>query len=340
MFDLDEVLGRAELKDRIADLEDELEHMERRYEAEADRRSDAVTARQEAEAEVNRLEDRIAQLEGELERVESDDAGIEVRRREQLRGGRLETVLERLQSVRTDSEGALTAILGGDDDRETLEDLGVEDVLSERTALLEDASPCVCCLDDAGLVSVALEPPVLPSAHDSGWHDRFRLEREWFLPTGRYAIALVRTDLFALGIYHGNERLEYHGFESDVKGSHSKGGFSQARFERIRNEQIDTHLDRCDEALAKHIGSRLEQADGGGRQTSTVANGAGAGGGDDENSGIERLFLVGQRGVVDTLADEIDLEPAATAAVDATGDPKPALEDAVHSFWTTELHVL
>ncbi|NGM68603.1 hypothetical protein G6M89_06200 [Natronolimnobius sp. AArcel1] len=338
MFDLDELLGRAALKERIDELEDELEHMESRYEAEADRRSEAATARQDAEAQVNRLEDRIAQLEGELDRVEGDDTSLEVRRREQLRGGRLEHVLDRLESVRTDSEGALTAVLDGDDTRETLEQVGADEILGERVTLLEDVSPCVCCLDDAGLVSVALEPPAMPSDHETGWNDRFTLEREWFLPTGRYAIALVRTDLFALGIYDGDERLEYHGFESDVKGSHSKGGFSQARFERIRNEQIDSHLDRCEEALAEHVEPALEPA---GRRTgSETSSATTAGDGAGETAGLDRLFLVGQRGVVDTLAEEIDLEPAATAAVDATGSPKSALEDAVHSFWTTDLHVI
>lgn len=321
MFDLDELLGRAELKKRIDELEEETQRLENRYEAEAERRAEATTARQEAEERVNRLEDRIAQLEGELDRRDEDEIGLEFRRREQLRGARLEAVLNRLQSFRTDAEGALTAVLEDDDgvrddlgsDRE-----GLEDALGDRVALLEDAAPCLCCVDDAGLVSVALEPPVLPTdgEFEPGWDDRFRLEREWFLPTDRYALALVRTDLFALGIYEGDERVDYRGFESDVKGNHSKGGFSQARFERIRNEQIDDHLDRCRDALRERVGAN------------------------DATVGVDRLFLVGQRGVVDTLVDESDLEPDATAAVDATGDPKPALEDAFRSFWTTELSVL
>ncbi|GAB3667411.1 Vms1/Ankzf1 family peptidyl-tRNA hydrolase [Halopiger thermotolerans] len=323
MFDLDELLGRAELKERIDELEDETERLRERYEAESERRADAARARQEAEEEINRLEDRIAQLEGELERTETGDGGLDVavRRRERLRGRRLEAVLDRLESFRTDAEGALTTVIGADADRDDL-DGDLADLLGERTALLADAAPCVCCVDDAGIVSVALEPPVLPDDSEVGWRDRFALEREWFLPTGRHALALVRTDLFALGIYEGDERVDYRGFESDVKGSHSKGGFSQARFERLRNEQIDEHLDRCREALEEYVGAG--SADGAGE------------------AAVDRLFLVGQRGVVDALVDESGpgLEPDATAAVDATGDPKSALEDAHHSFWTTELTVL
>ncbi|APX97115.1 Vms1/Ankzf1 family peptidyl-tRNA hydrolase [Natronorubrum daqingense] len=309
---LDELLGRASLKDRIDDLEEENDRLEKRYEAESERRAEATTARQDAEERVNRLEDRIAQLEGELERVDDSGQSLSLRRRERLRGTRLEDVFSRLASFRTAPEGAMTAVLEADDE---LEDLGdefgddLEDVLGDRRGLVADAAPCVLCVDDAGLVAVTLEPPVLPeSTPKLEWDDRFALEREWFLPTGEYALALLRADLFALGVYDGGERVDYQGFESDVKGNHSKGGFSQARFERIRNDQIDDHLERCERALADHD--------------------------------VERLFVVGQRGVIDTLVSESDLEPTGTAAVDATGSPKSALEDAHHSFWTTDLRVL
>jgi peptide subunit release factor 1 (eRF1) len=302
---LDELLGRADLKERIDELEEETERLRKRYEAESERRADAVTARQEAEEQQNRLEDRIAQLEGELERVEADDGGPTVRRRVDLRGARLEDVLERLRSIRTAPEGALTASLEGEIPDSVREDLS--DVFGERVALLEDAAPCVCCVDDAGLVSVALESPVQPALEPT-WNDRFDLERRWFLPTGRHALALVRADLFALGTYEDDERVDYRGFESDVKGNHSKGGFSQARFERIRDDQIDDHLERCRDALA--------------------------------DADADRLFVVGQRGVVDALVEEGGLEPAATAAVDATGNPKSALEDAYRSFWTTTMTVI
>ncbi|MCU4740842.1 Vms1/Ankzf1 family peptidyl-tRNA hydrolase [Natronoglomus mannanivorans] len=325
---IDRLLGRASLKARIDELEDENERLQKRFEAESERRSDAVTARQEAEERQNRLEDRIAQLEGELERLE-DDGGVdlEYRRRERLRGERLEAVLDRLSSFRTGPEGALTATVGtsaggservrngngngesGGEDAHGVPE-PVADALGDRAALAGDAAPCLVCVDDASLVSVALEGPLVP-ALEPAWNDRFDLEAEWFQPSGTYALALVRADLFAIGVYEGRDRVDYRGFESDVKGSHSKGGFSQARFERIRDGQIDDHLERCRETIA------------------------------DVRRGVDGdvpLYLAGQRGAVDAVAEEVDAD--ATAAVDATGDPKPALEDAYHSFFTVELSVL
>jgi peptide subunit release factor 1 (eRF1) len=292
---LDELLGRASLKERIADLEAERDSLAEQLEAESERRSDAATARQEAEREVNRLEDRVAELEDRVERLQDEDGDLDVRAVEACRGGRLAEVLDRLTSVETEPEGALTAVL----DEEVPD--AVREAFGGRAPLVERATPCVALTDDAGVVSAGLTAPTGPEPRVE-WGDRFDLDRSWFEPSGEYALALVRSDLFALGEYDGRERLDVEGFESDVKGDHSKGGFSQGRFERRRDAQIEEHLDRCREALT--------------------------------DRDAERLYVVGE----DTLLGEFDAD--ATAAVDATGKPEEALEDAFQQFWTVRLYAL
>ncbi|NHN47033.1 hypothetical protein G9464_05405 [Halostella sp. JP-L12] len=296
---LDELLGRAALKDRIDELEAEKESLERQLEAESERRADAASARQDAEERVNRLEDRIAELEDRVERAggDADGDGLDFSGVDKVRGDRLAEVLSRLDSVATDQEGALTAAV----DDEVPD--AVREAVGDRAALVDRAAPCVVCADDAGLVSVALDPPVAPEPFAT-WGDGFRLDREWFLPTGEFALALVRADLFALGEYDGRERVATTTFESDVKSKHSKGGFSQARFERLRDEQIADHLDRCRAALA--------------------------------DRDADRLILAGDRRVI----DELDADATATAAVDATGDPEDALDEAFYDVWTTALYRL
>jgi len=295
---LDELLGRAALKERIAELEDEKAALESQLEAEQDRRADAASARQDAEERVNRLEDRIAQLEGDLERSGADETGPDFRGRETLRGARLGSVLDRLESLAADREGILTAMVA-----EGAVPDPVADAVGDRAGLVERAAPCLVVTDDAGLVSVALRPPVAPEPFVT-WSDAVELDRSWFEPTGRHAVALVRADLFAIGEYDGRELLDSHGFESQVKGNHSKGGFSQARFERIRDDQIEAHLARCREAI--------------------------------EDRDAERLYVVGGAGAVAEFAEDA----VATAAVDATGDPEDALSAAVREFWSVPLYRL
>jgi peptide subunit release factor 1 (eRF1) len=295
---LDELLGRAELKDRIEELEEQNHHLERQLEAEQERRSAAVSERQAAEERVNRLEDRIADLEGKVDRLDDEDgAGPRVRRREELTGDRLAEVLDRLESVATGPEGVLTAYVDGDVPGP------VRDAFGDRAGLVREATPCLAVGDDAGLCGVTLSVPDPPEPF-AAWDDGVRVEREWFEPTESYALALVRSDLFAMGEYEGRDRTGFVGFDSDLQAKHSKGGFSQARFERLRDEQIETHLDRCLEAL--------------------------------EERTADRLYVVGERTVLDEFASVAD----ATATVDATGDPEAALEDARHDFWTVRLRAI
>jgi peptide subunit release factor 1 (eRF1) len=291
---LDELLGRAELKARIEDLEEEKRHLERRAEAEEERRSEAVSERQAAEERNNRLEDRIAELEDRVERLQGEAGGPEFRGVEDLRGDRLSEVLARLRSVETGREGALTAMV--DDEPPAT----VEDAVGDRAALVRRAEPCLVCADDAGLVCVALDPPLAPAAFAT-WDAGFRLDEEWFRPTDGLAVALVRSDLFALGEYDGEEWRVVEAFESDVKGNHSKGGFSQRRFERLRDEQVAAHVERSLDAL-------------------------------DERD-PERLVCVGER----TVLGEFEARADRTATVDASGDPEDAFEEAVRELFTARL---
>ena len=294
---LDELLGRAELKARVEELEEENRHLRRRAEAEEERRAEAVSDKQAAEERVNRLDDRIAEMEGRLERLGDDADDPSYRGVADLRGRRLAEVLARLRSVETEPEGALTAMVSEGDPP-----AAVADVTGDRAPLVRRAAPCLVCADDAGLVCAALDPPLAPDPFVE-WGEGFRVEESWFRPTGRLTVALVRSDVFALGEYEDGERRDVETIESDVKGAHSKGGFSQARFQRRRDQQIDAHVERAREAITRRD--------------------------------PDRLVVLGERTVLGEFADLADV----TATVDATGDPETALEDAVEEFWTTRLYL-
>lgn len=296
---LDRLLGREELQERIEELEEERDRLQSQLTAEEDRRREAVSARQEAQERVNRLEDKIAELEDRMDRLqEGTDPDLTVRGRESIRGERLETVLDRLRSVRAGSEGALSAMVAGEPPAP------VRDAFGDRIGLVRRVEPALVYRDDAGLVSAALVPPLPPDPFHE-WADQFRIETGWFRPTGRFAFGLVRADTFALGVYEANERVDFDGFTSDVMDDHSKGGFSQARFERRRDEQVDAHLERCRDALTEHID-------------------------------VDRTILVGARGAVEQLADTADH----VAGSDATGSPEAALDDAFRDFWTVRMVLL
>ncbi|QGN06774.1 hypothetical protein Hrd1104_05340 [Halorhabdus sp. CBA1104] len=295
---LDKLLGRESLKTRIEALESEKEDLQQQLAAESDRRADAVTERQAAQRRVNELEDKVAQLQDRIERLQNTDRDLSVRHRERLQGERLTDVLDRLESIDAGPDRALTAFIGNG-----AVPAHVREAFGDRAPLIAEKSPCFALTDDAGVCSVALDPPITPMPFVE-WGSGFDIDRSLFEPTGEFTLALVRSDLFAMGEYRGRERVAFHGFDSDLGRNHSKGGFSQARFERLRDEQIDNHLDRCRAAL-------------------------------DERT-TDRLYVVGERSVLGDVAAEAN----ATAAVDATGDPEDALEDAFWDFWTTTLYAI
>jgi peptide subunit release factor 1 (eRF1) len=303
---LDSLLGRSALKDRIAEqearieeLEAERDRLDAKVESETERRKEAVTARQDAQHRANKLDDRVEQLEDLVDRLQAEETTLSFRRQTEVQGRTLAEILDRLDSIETSPQGALTAYVRDGHDLPA----ALREAFGERAALVSRAAPCLAVGDDEGLVAACLRPPVEPEPFTE-WGDGFRIDREWFLPRGRYTLALVRSDLFAMGTYQGDERTAFHGFDSDLKSQHSKGGFSQARFERLRDEQIDEHLDRCVAALDE-------------RET-------------------ERLYVVGERSVLGEFMHLADT----TATVDATGEPEDALRDAWESFWTVPFRTL
>ncbi|WP_435062572.1 Vms1/Ankzf1 family peptidyl-tRNA hydrolase [Halobaculum sp. EA56] len=299
---LDRLLGRKGLKERIEELEAERDDAVARMEAEEERRGEAARKRQEAEKRVNELETRVTELEDRLARAEeAGESAVEFRGVETLRPGRRDEVLARLESVETAPEGALSAFVadGGDVPGPVREALG------ERAPLVRRAAPTLVYADDAGLVSCALAPPLDPEPFHE-WGTGFRVEAGWFRPTGRFAFALARSDTFAVGVYEGDERVDLETVRTDVMDEHDKGGFSQARYERLREEQIDEHLGECEAVLA------------------------------ELPADLDRVVIVGESGVVKRLDEFADH----TAGSDATGKPEAALEEAFAEFWTARLRLI
>lgn len=300
---LDDLLGRTRLKRRIEELESEVESLEERLEAENRRRADAVTEKQEAERQINKLESKIDELEGRLEH-EGEESKLGFRRVETLVGDRLTRVLDLLDSVEASGETLSTAFVEAG--REP--DLELE---GEETALLrrvDSGRGYVAYVDDYGVVRVCVVPP-LPVEnqrviHGSGFH----VERTLFRPDGVHAVAAIRSDTYAGGVY-GDDRLAYSVVSSNVKGGHSKGGWSQGRFDRRREEQVERHVDEALESYRGMVG----------------------------DYDPEVVAVVGESNVAELFAEEIDAD--VTRAVDARGTGEEFLKDAYEKLWVARLYV-
>ncbi len=309
---IDSLLGRATLKERIQELEDENESLRNRLEAEEERRSDAVTQKQEAEREINRMEDRIHELEDRVERAESEEEdGHGFRRVESLRRDEIREALSLLLSVEGADESLLTEYVTPDGDLPNPEDYSSESLGLLRG--IDSETGLVVFTDDSRLISACLSPPLRVDDTRVVYGDTFEVDQSLFEPPERYVLGVVRAGGFSAGYYEGGDLVETEYVTTNVKSQHSKGGWSQSRFERIRDEQIDEHVERSVEALERLL--------------DTV-------GSDD---GL-LVAVVGHEALIDEVAQRTDTE-VFTKSSDARGEKKELLEDGRESLWSSRLYV-
>ena len=305
---LDDLLGRTALKERIQELEDDVESLEKRLSAEQSRRKDAVTEKQEADRRVNELEDKVEELRDRLERAEGDDDERSFRVARAIRGDELDDTVELLGSARSGEE-ALTTVSVAPDDRVP------DEFESGTTALLRRVDTdrgLVAFGDDAGVVRAALVPPIEVDETRVEHSGSFVFDRSLFELPRPFGVAVVRSDEYAGGVYDDG-RLGFSSLSSDIMQKHSKGGFSQSRFERGRDEQVEEHV----EEAARRFEETLSEHD------------------------AETVFVAGDARVVSRFADEISVDaPVEKRTADATGSGEDLLRRGYDSVRSARLYVV
>jgi hypothetical protein len=244
----------AELKLDIGVLQ---KKMDKSYETE--RR--AVAARQVAEENLNTAEVKVRTLEHELEvRTEeacSSQAGYRLVETLSLRKAK-DYVLA-LSSLRSPYADLLTAYLPPDHSisGEPYRHMPSGQIDPESAQLIQkigSSTGCVLFYDPGHMVNELVIPPF--PVENAEWQagESFNVT-----PLGRL---LDREDAALVIVAHAGESLagysrdsrtfdSYEIIRSNVKSKHSKGGFSQRRFERLREEEVVHHAQKVRSALVK-----------------------------------------------------------------------------------------
>lgn len=242
----DRLLGRGDDEEELRELRRRLEKTETKLEAaEAQRdkaekrRKKAASEKQEAQHRVNLLEDRVAGLESELAHLkerEGSDGGEGFSRVVTVD---MEHLLERLGSYSARSDDLVTLVSP---------DLSTEDVLDDLDGDLAAAKRFeqegVLYHDEAGVLSCVVKPPTLRTDPAIRYGDRFDTDPVDLTELRRnHVLCFVRSDESAVARFRDGELEEFRHLSADVKSKHTKGGFSQKRFERLREEQVKKHVE-------------------------------------------------------------------------------------------------
>lgn len=251
-----DLFGRKKLEDRILDLEAAL--------AKAEAERDDLTRT------VDKRDQKIRKLSGSLQeanlalkaavqkaaapnaspRFESGQDGPEDGKARPS-GRRLEPretarLMERLSAIRSAREDLLTAYLSGP----VPADAPLPARLKQAAAAVNSPRGLII-LHCPDLFSLLLVPPFPVDEGRFEENESFCLDplRE-ILETPVMLLCAHAGDSF-LGVALSSSSFEEEELvESPVIGKHSKGGWSQKRFERLRDEEIKNHADQVLEALA------------------------------------------------------------------------------------------
>ncbi len=245
----------TELKEEIEELEasikekdEEISRLESMLEAEKERRKKHTREKQKAQEKVNRLEDQLRNLESQ-EKNESKAQGESPKMRK-ISFNRALSMLEKLDSIESMDKDLVTVY--APTKIEDLEDeRGLKNSISKHQySEIEDRESFTAFLDqDTGNILLETRP---------FFSSRFEAE-EFF--DARELLDFIRSEKIWVLVSSGNTRIfkeENGDFEaiesvkSRVDREHSKGGFSQGRFERKRDEQIEKHIDQVKEQMKEY----------------------------------------------------------------------------------------
>jgi peptide subunit release factor 1 (eRF1) len=256
--------GQLELEiDRLNSLRSKLETDLKSARIQLEKREtlarQAVADRQEVEARLNQELVRTQTLSHELETIKNESQGkLEFRGLEKLSQSAFQAYLSKINSFRSSAEDLLTVYLPSGTHLSKVLNAKIRDRIEEKTLTLierlDSETGIVFFYDFHRMVCEAVAPPFPISS--SAWRlgDRFETSTlEEVLNKDYRMLALVLHAGESFIGFAPDARFFDTGelVRSSVKEKHSKGGFSQRRFERLREEDIAHHMDKVFETLDK-----------------------------------------------------------------------------------------
>jgi hypothetical protein len=242
-----------ELEETISELESEKESWKNRFESEKERRKELSRKKQEAEEELNRIKDKLRNNNQQEESTETEVlSGQEF---ETVSFGKARDILQKLDSIESDEKDLVTVY--APESVEELKDLrGLKNSISgEQFSNIDDLESFVAFLDqDIGNTVLKISPFfsskfVLEEFFDiADLLDFFSKEKYWVLVSAGNTKVFCEKD---------GEIEEIESIKSRVDREHSKGGFSQSRFERKRDEQIESHVEQVKDVLERFESDKL-----------------------------------------------------------------------------------
>lgn len=304
-----DILGRKakkkvkKLKEELKELQEEKQKLTEKLEAEGERRKKAVRKKQNAEKEVKELKTKIDELKDKLEKKQPDVKHQKNIRVEDLSKERTKELLDFLSSVEF-KKGRLTSVYIKKDSRNNK---GIPELNK-----IQSSRGIIFLYDDWNILRLGIIPPLPIKEEKETISSSFSFDYNLFTEPSVYSFAIIRSDIFIVGIYKNSELVFMDNIKSNIKSKHSKGGYSQKRFERKREKQISKHIQRSAEKFEQLIKNQEEE--------------------------INLIAVGGEKNTIKKFKNKLQYE-IVSKTLDITGERKEALEKGRKNFWKTRIHI-
>ncbi|WP_406661010.1 Vms1/Ankzf1 family peptidyl-tRNA hydrolase [Methanolobus sp. ZRKC3] len=250
------------LQSHIVELEIDNKTLRTKFEKSAANEKKAVAAKQDAEEALNAAGFRISTLEHEIEKnKENSFDHLSFSHVDMLSIRRMQDYVSTLSSLRSPEETLLTLyVCNGSSVSGIFGNDPVEKYIDPDTLHLlekiDSQNGFVLFHDRDSLVNEVIIPP-LP-VETSKWLQgtAFNTEQLLGLLSKELSICILLAhagESFVAYSLDSRHLDSYELIRSNVKSKHGKGGFSQRRFERLRDEEIVHHADKVRESLGELI---------------------------------------------------------------------------------------
>ncbi|MHC1565737.1 MAG: Vms1/Ankzf1 family peptidyl-tRNA hydrolase [Candidatus Syntropharchaeales archaeon] len=251
-----------ELGERVQLLERERDLLQKRLLKEKERGSRAKKDLQNVEVSLKEARQHIVTLENELEKFkEVKKEKITFKDTLTLTDQRSLELLHKIGSIKSEKRDLLTIYLMPGESIADLERSGeippLENNIEYLMAKLESDTGLLLFHDTNRIFlnTLIVVPPFPLDA--SGWvlADAFNTEpiEESIHKDRVFCIILSHADETFIGVSDRNDFLDYTVIKSSVKEKHTKGGWSQKRFSRLREEDIKNHVKKVADAISEII---------------------------------------------------------------------------------------
>jgi predicted RNase H-like nuclease (RuvC/YqgF family) len=249
------------LKTRIEQLEEENSKLRVQVDKKDTKTKKTVASGQEVNRELNEAKQQVMSLENEIIKLKKETKGeLNFRFSENFFKNRLYDILFLLDSIQSKTATLITIYLAKDETTANIPSDIASLIDSSERALIEKIDSHtgkVIFYDTDGIIKLVMLTvfPIL--------HSKYSLERRFDLETLKNSLKRDKTLIINahagetfIGIVEDDVFVEHEVVRSSVMGKHSKGGWSQKRFQSLVEEDVRHHADKVryslDTLLGKH----------------------------------------------------------------------------------------